>query len=353
MSRRPGFVLEVDKSTPPTLFWSGEGFSLETLPEGSRVDLRPRAHRRRSRIPTGAIRHALLHPVGDRDPLPALLRPGMKLTICFDDISLPLPADGGARHPPDGHRDSPRHGGRRRRRRRRADRGAGPAPPHDRGRAAPRPRRPGLRRLRPPRPAHPARRRGPRQPHPPRARPTRARTWRSTSGPPPRTCWSTSTSTWWPWTAATRAWPPGWPATEPAPPPQPADHAAHRSRSWTSTAPSCTRPTGAWAASSPTAGVKVFQIETTLNNDTFPSNFGFLQKREWEWSLRDRASYAAVVEGARPKAPPRLARQIFHSISPPRADLGAGRRGGGRPRAHHRRTSGPSRASTSRARPTS
>ena len=29
--------------------------------------------------------------MGDRDPLPALLRPGMKLTICFDDISLPLP----------------------------------------------------------------------------------------------------------------------------------------------------------------------------------------------------------------------------------------------------------------------
>src|SRR5581483_7400628 len=33
----------------------------------------------------------LLHPVGDRDPLPELLTPGMKLTICFDDISLPLP----------------------------------------------------------------------------------------------------------------------------------------------------------------------------------------------------------------------------------------------------------------------
>jgi hypothetical protein len=37
MSRRPGFVLEVDKSTPPTLFWHGESFTLETLPEGSRV----------------------------------------------------------------------------------------------------------------------------------------------------------------------------------------------------------------------------------------------------------------------------------------------------------------------------
>ena len=25
---RPGFVLDVDRSTPPTLFWRGEGFSL-------------------------------------------------------------------------------------------------------------------------------------------------------------------------------------------------------------------------------------------------------------------------------------------------------------------------------------
>ena len=33
---------------------------------------------------------ALLEPL-DSDPLPALLTPGMKLTIAFDDISLPLP----------------------------------------------------------------------------------------------------------------------------------------------------------------------------------------------------------------------------------------------------------------------
>src|SRR4029077_9824029 len=38
-----------------------------------------------------AIRHALLNPIGDSEPLPALLRPDMRLTIAFDDISLPLP----------------------------------------------------------------------------------------------------------------------------------------------------------------------------------------------------------------------------------------------------------------------
>ena len=41
MSPRPGFVLEVDRSTPPTLFWHGERFVLEQLPEGSRVIYAP------------------------------------------------------------------------------------------------------------------------------------------------------------------------------------------------------------------------------------------------------------------------------------------------------------------------
>jgi hypothetical protein len=89
MSPRPGFVLEADRSTPPTLFMHGEGFRLERLPVGSRIVYAPEA------LPTiadvdGAIRQALLHPV-DSEPLPALLFPGMRLTIAFDDVSLPLP----------------------------------------------------------------------------------------------------------------------------------------------------------------------------------------------------------------------------------------------------------------------
>jgi hypothetical protein len=87
---RPGFVLEVDRSTPPTLFWHGDGFRLEKLPPGrSRVVYPPEPLPALDDI-DGAIRHALLHPL-DSDPLPALLFPGMKLTIAFDDISLPLP----------------------------------------------------------------------------------------------------------------------------------------------------------------------------------------------------------------------------------------------------------------------
>ena len=87
---RPGFVLDVDRSTPPILFWRGENFSLEKLPAGrSRVIYPPEPLKPLDDI-DGAIRDALLNPHG-QDPLPAQLFPGMKLTIAFDDVSLPLP----------------------------------------------------------------------------------------------------------------------------------------------------------------------------------------------------------------------------------------------------------------------
>ena len=86
---RPGFVLEVDRSTPPLLFHHGEGFGLHKLPSGARAIYPPEPLDGVDDV-DGAIRDALLHPL-DADPLPALLHPGMKLTIAFDDISLPLP----------------------------------------------------------------------------------------------------------------------------------------------------------------------------------------------------------------------------------------------------------------------
>jgi hypothetical protein len=88
---RPGFVLDVDRSTPPILFHHGEQFRLEKLPPGRSRVLYPAEPIAPLDDIDGAIRHALLHPTGECDPLPALLRPGMKLTIAFDDISLPLP----------------------------------------------------------------------------------------------------------------------------------------------------------------------------------------------------------------------------------------------------------------------
>ena len=64
------------------------------------------------------------------------------------------------------------------------------------------------------------------------------------------------------------------------------------------------------------SGVKVFQIETNLNTDTFPEQFRFLQRREWEWTARDRAAFLASSK-ALEATPDRVARSIFHSIRAP------------------------------------
>ncbi|MFZ6002843.1 MAG: lactate racemase domain-containing protein [Actinomycetota bacterium] len=88
---RPGFVLEVDRSTPPILFHHGESLRLERLPAGRSRVLYPGEPLDELDDVDGEIRHALDNPLGDSAPLRALLHPGMKLTIAFDDISLPLP----------------------------------------------------------------------------------------------------------------------------------------------------------------------------------------------------------------------------------------------------------------------
>ena len=86
---RPGFVLEVDERTPPLLVHEGEGFRLQSFPLGTRV-VYPPDSLPPMRDVTGGIREALMNPFGS-EPLPELLRPGMRLTIAVDDISLPLP----------------------------------------------------------------------------------------------------------------------------------------------------------------------------------------------------------------------------------------------------------------------
>jgi lactate racemase len=86
---RPGFVLEVDERTPPLLVHEGEGFRLQRFPLGTRV-VYPPDSLTPIRDVRAAIRRALLHP-HNSEPLPELLKPGMRLTIAFDDISLPLP----------------------------------------------------------------------------------------------------------------------------------------------------------------------------------------------------------------------------------------------------------------------
>ena len=78
-----------DDKTGPLMVHYGTRFREISLPRGSRViypnqPLEPLANVK------AAIKYALNHPE-DADPLHAQLRPGMKLTIAIDDISLPLP----------------------------------------------------------------------------------------------------------------------------------------------------------------------------------------------------------------------------------------------------------------------
>ncbi|HKH88126.1 MAG TPA: lactate racemase domain-containing protein [Acidimicrobiales bacterium] len=314
MSPRPGFVLEVDRSTPATLFWRGEGFGLERLPVGSRVVYGPEALPP-LKDPDAAIRHALENPLGDSAPLRTLLHAGMKLTIAFDDISLPLPPmqapdvrqrvieavlDLAAEAGVDDvvlicalalHRrmtdDELRHA--------LGSRVFDAFAPHgllqqhdaedpsnlvhlgqtDQGEDVELNRRAvesdlliyvninlvamdgghksvatGLASYKSLKHHH------------------NVRTMRA----------SRSFMDW------------------------------HRSELHSSN----------WRMGKliADAGVKIFQIETTLNTDTFPSEMRFLQRREWEWTLRDRASFTAASKSLE-RTPPELARRIFHSVKSP------------------------------------
>jgi lactate racemase len=87
---RPGFVLEVDDRTPPLVVADGDGFRLERLPLGTRVvypadpiDAVPDVRE--------AVNAALDEPLRSA-PLRDRLRPGMRLTIAFDDNTRPVPA---------------------------------------------------------------------------------------------------------------------------------------------------------------------------------------------------------------------------------------------------------------------
>jgi hypothetical protein len=316
MSRRPGFVLEVDSSTPPTLFWNGEGFTLETLPEGSRVIYAPEPMKALD-DPYGAIRHALLHPVGDRDPLPALLTAGMKLTICFDDISLPLPpmeapdirqmvietvldmaADAGvddvvlvaalALHRRMTESEL-RHA--------LGDRVYDAFAPH-----------------------------GLLTQHDAEDPENLIHLGQTDQGEDIEINKRAATSDLIVYVNINLVAMDGghksvatglasYKSLRHHHNPQTMQH----SRSFMD-APASELHTSNWRMGRYIAesGVKIFQIETTLNTDTFPSSFSFLQKREWEWTLRDRATYAGT-SAALGRVPARLARQIFHSIKSPHA----------------------------------
>jgi hypothetical protein len=84
----PSLVTLERDSAPRTLF-SGDRLVEVDLPAGTRV-IYPNAPLEPLKDPDAAIRYALNHPL-DSEPLYAKLRPGMKVTVAIDDISLPLP----------------------------------------------------------------------------------------------------------------------------------------------------------------------------------------------------------------------------------------------------------------------
>jgi len=311
---RPGFVLEVDRSTPPTLFWHGEGFRLEKLPVGSRVVYAPEPVTA-LKDPDGAIRHALANPLGDSAPLADLLTPGMKLTICFDDISLPLPpmqkpdirqmvieavldlaAEAGvddvvllaalALH------------------RRMTD--------------------PELRHALGDRVFDAFAPSGLLQQHDAED-PTKLLHLGSTeAGEDVEINRRAAESDLIVYVNINLvAMDGGWKSTATGLSSYKSLRHHHNvktmqhSRSFMDQHRSELHSSN-WRMGKVIrdAGIKVFQIETTLNNDTFPDSFDFLQKREWEWGARDRASFLAVSKTL-DRTPDRLKRSIFQGIKAP------------------------------------
>jgi lactate racemase len=310
---RPGFVLDVDRSTPPTLFWHGEGFRLERLPTGTRIVYPPEALDPLP-DPDQVIRRALLEPLGS-DPLPSLLRPGMKLTIAFDDVSLPLPP---MRQPDNRQRvieavlDMAAAAGvddvqliaalalHRRMteaelRHALGDRVYDAFAPH------------GLLTQ------HDA--------EDPAALVHLGTTDEGEDVEINRRAAESDLLVYVNINLVAMDGGHKSVATGLASYKSLRHHhnvrTMQHSRSFMdqhqSELHSSNWRMGRHLAAS---GVKVFQIETTLNTNTFPDQFAFLQKREWEWKAGDRARFVAVSKSLE-RTPPRLARRIFHSIRAP------------------------------------
>ena len=82
-------VVIQEKRSPPRMLFSDTELLLEEIPVGTRV-IFPNPPIEELANSRAAIRWAINHPEGC-DPLHAQLRPGMRVLIAIDDISLPLP----------------------------------------------------------------------------------------------------------------------------------------------------------------------------------------------------------------------------------------------------------------------
>ena len=82
-------VVTLDRRSAPRVLFAGDRLIEVDLPPGTRV-MYPKPPIAGLKDPDAAIRYAINHPFNS-EPLHARLRPGMKVVIALDDISLPLP----------------------------------------------------------------------------------------------------------------------------------------------------------------------------------------------------------------------------------------------------------------------
>lgn len=82
-------VVTIDSRSAPRVLFSGDRLAEVDLPTGTRV-IYPKPPLAALKDVDAAIRYAINHPYNS-EPLYAKLKPGMKVTIAVDDISLPLP----------------------------------------------------------------------------------------------------------------------------------------------------------------------------------------------------------------------------------------------------------------------
>ena len=82
-------VVTLDHRSKPRVLFSGDQLVEVDLPVGTRV-IYPKKPMTPLPDPDAAVRYALNHPPNS-PPLYARLRPGMKVTIAIDDLSMPLP----------------------------------------------------------------------------------------------------------------------------------------------------------------------------------------------------------------------------------------------------------------------
>lgn len=82
-------VVTIDSRSAPRTLFSGDQLVDVDLPTGTRV-IYPKPPMTPLKDVDAAIRYAINHP-DNSEPLYAMLKPGMSVTIAIDDISLPLP----------------------------------------------------------------------------------------------------------------------------------------------------------------------------------------------------------------------------------------------------------------------